>query len=136
MGVFFASLLEFNSLIKGNARMNGQLHNTVPECDIEKLKKKHCEGTDIYILPSSKTERERIISILQETGFSDDGKEDIYGKNMYDSAFPLSINFSKKTVSSSSWNVTCAACACSCKVVGSEKEFYYFYNISKNRKGN
>lgn len=116
--------------------MAGQTKHTVPECDIEKLEKKHCEGADIYILPSSKAEREKIISVLHENGFSDDRKDDIYGKNMSDSIFPLRIDFSKKTVSSSGWNITCAACACSCKVVGSEKEFYYFYNKSKNRKGN
>jgi hypothetical protein len=68
----------------------------VPERDIEKLIKKYCEGDDFYIISSSKTEREKIISILRENGFACDDKEDIYGKNMLDSIFPLRINFSKK----------------------------------------
>lgn len=135
MGVFFASLIELNSLLKGNARMNGQLHNTVPECDIEKLKERYRCGTDIYIHTSSKDERAKILSILQDDGFEFDGWVYNCGNNPLESGFPLVINFERKTYRAMG-NATCAACACSCKVVGSEKEFYYFYNKSKNRKGN
>ncbi len=85
----------------------------------------------MFVYPSTVAERKKLIAFLEANGFSfEKDKETVFG-----SKYPLSVDFSKKTVGVIG-NTVCAAGAASAKALYTEQQFYdVFASLNNSDRG-
>ena len=89
---------------------------------------KRFKGRSVFVRSFDRESRLELLDFLESEGFTYlvdnvQNRDDIRS-----SGLPLSINLAKKEISRMG-NVTCAAAACSSKMVISEAEFYILYEL-------
>ncbi len=105
-------------------------NNSSKIVDSERIAHSFIEQHSLCVQPSSRSERIRIIDLIEKDGFVSKKNHGTDRESAIESKYPLCISLGEKEYTHYG-NTICAAAAAGQHIIVSEKEFYLLYDISR-----